>query len=320
MKLWLPIAASGFTFLLLCLLLRSRVTTLALDHPNERSLHAQPVPRIGGLAIFLALVPALISVGYPLVAMLAGALSTLSFFDDRHHLPIALRFAAHALAAALFVYFALAGLTPLAGLLAVLALMWMTNLYNFMDGSDGLAGGMAVIGFAAYALAAWLSGDTQLAIAACCVSGCALAFLCFNFPPARVFMGDAGSVPLGFLAAALGLYGWHKGLWPLSFPLLVFSPFILDASLTLFKRSLQREKIWRAHKNHYYQRLIQMGWGHRKTALAAYALMLLCGFCAFALLFFSLSWQCAILILLLLFYMVLAALIDRRWRLHRQKA
>ena len=94
-------------------------------------------------------------------------------------------------------------------------------------------------------------------------------------------MGDAGSIPLGFLAGGFGLAGWQAGVWPAWFPVLVFSPFIVDASVTLMRRALRRQRIWQAHCEHYYQRLVRSGWGHRKTALAGYALMLACGAVAF---------------------------------------
>jgi len=165
-----------------------------------------------------------------------------------------------------------------------LALAWTTNLYNFMDGSDALAGGMAVIGFGAYALAAYLFGAQTLAALCAALAAAALAFLAFNWHPARLFLGDVGSVPLGFLAGALGLQGWAIGAWPLWFPLLVFAPFMCDATLTLVKRLLRREPVWRAHREHYYQRLVRMGFGHRGTALIEYAAMAACA--ALALLVF----------------------------------
>lgn len=155
----------------------------------------------------------------------------------------------------------------------ILAIAWMTNLYNFMDGSDGLAGGMAVFGFGAYAVASHLAGDSLLAGLSFSIVAATLAFLLFNWHPARVFMGDAGSVPLGFLAATLGVIGWQREHWPLLFPLLVFSPFIVDATTTLVRRLLRGEKVWQAHKSHYYQRLVRMGFGHAGTALVEYGLM-----------------------------------------------
>jgi UDP-GlcNAc:undecaprenyl-phosphate/decaprenyl-phosphate GlcNAc-1-phosphate transferase len=162
----------------------------------------------------------------------------------------------------------------LAALAVLLFTVWMTNLYNFMDGSDGLAGGMAVFGFSMYGIAA-LMGDNQiLAMLDFSIVAAALGFLCYNFPPARVFMGDAGSIPLGFLAAAMGLWGWQQGIWPEWFPVLVFSPFVVDASATLVKRLLRGAKVTEAHREHYYQRAIQMGWGHRNVALIEYIMML----------------------------------------------
>src|SRR6476659_1011719 len=110
-----------------------------------------------------------------------------------------------------------------------------------------------------------------------CVAAAAAAFLLFNFHPARIFMGDAGAIPLGFLAATLGVTGWINGLWPLWLPVLVFSPFIADASVTLAKRALRGEKIWQAHREHYYQRVVRAGFGHRNMALLGYILMFAAG-------------------------------------------
>jgi UDP-N-acetylmuramyl pentapeptide phosphotransferase/UDP-N-acetylglucosamine-1-phosphate transferase len=152
-------------------------------------------------------------------------------------------------------------------------MVWMTNLFNFMDGSDGLAGGMAAIGFGTLAAAAAASGLGPLALACAAVASASLGFLIHNFPPARVFLGDAGSVPLGFLAGAFGIYGALAGAWPLWFPLLVFSPFIADATVTLLRRALRREPFWRAHRSHAYQRLVMAGWTRRELALRGYGLM-----------------------------------------------
>ncbi|MGA8051867.1 MAG: glycosyl transferase, partial [Burkholderiales bacterium] len=102
------------------------------------------------------------------------------------------------------------------------------------------------------------------------------AFLVRNFPPARIFMGDVGSVPLGFLAGALGLIGWNDGVWPLWFPIVVFAPFVCDATLTLIRRLLRGDRVWQAHREHYYQRLVRMGFGHRGTAAIEYAAMAGC--------------------------------------------
>jgi UDP-N-acetylmuramyl pentapeptide phosphotransferase/UDP-N-acetylglucosamine-1-phosphate transferase len=145
-----------------------------------------------------------------------------------------------------------------------------------MDGSDGLAGGMAAIGFGAYALAAHAGGDAAIAALSTALASSASAFLVYNHHPARIFLGDVGSIPLGFLAAALGLAGWRNDLWPLWFPVLVFGPFIGDATLTLVKRLVRGERIWQAHRSHYYQRMVQMGFGHRRTAWVGYVVMASC--------------------------------------------
>jgi UDP-N-acetylmuramyl pentapeptide phosphotransferase/UDP-N-acetylglucosamine-1-phosphate transferase len=165
----------------------------------------------------------------------------------------------------------------LAALLVLsIAVVWMTNLYNFMDGADGVAGGMALIGFGAYAVAAELAGAPALAAACAAIAAASAAFLLLNFHPARIFMGDVGSIPLGFLAAALGLVGWRNDLWPLWFPLLVFGPFVGDATLTLLRRLARRERIWLAHRSHYYQRMVLMGMSHRRAAVLGYLAMALC--------------------------------------------
>jgi UDP-N-acetylmuramyl pentapeptide phosphotransferase/UDP-N-acetylglucosamine-1-phosphate transferase len=201
-------------------------------------------------------------------------------------------------------------------LAGTLAVVWMTNLYNFMDGSDGLAGGMAAIGFGALALAAWLGDAPGLAAFCAAIAAAALAFLRFNFPPAQVFMGDAGSIPLGFMAATLGILGAQQNIWPGLFPLLVFSPFIVDASVTLARRGLRGEKIWQAHRSHYYQRVVLLGASHRQLALAAYALMLAMAALAFALRLFPqhAAW---VLILSAATYLLIFLAIDRRW--HRSR-
>jgi UDP-N-acetylmuramyl pentapeptide phosphotransferase/UDP-N-acetylglucosamine-1-phosphate transferase len=145
-----------------------------------------------------------------------------------------------------------------------------------MDGSDGLAGGMALIGFGAFGAAAWLAGERGFAAGCLALAGASAAFLLHNFHPARIFLGDVGAVPLGFLAAGLGLIGWRDDIWPLHFVALVFALFIGDATVTLVRRLLRRERVWQAHRDHYYQRMVRMGLGHRRTALIAYALMAIC--------------------------------------------
>jgi UDP-N-acetylmuramyl pentapeptide phosphotransferase/UDP-N-acetylglucosamine-1-phosphate transferase len=259
-------------------LLLTRFARFALDRPNERSLHEHPVPRTGGIAVLIGIAAALPLGGADLWLPLGLALllAAVSFADDLKGLPIAVRLGAHIVAAAVIVWYDLAPIYLWQAALLVLGIAWLTNLYNFMDGSDGLAGGMTVIGFATYAIAASWAEEPELATTSLCVAAAAAAFLVFNFNPARIFLGDVGSIPLGFLAGALGIIGWNDEAWPLWFPVVLFAPFIADATLTLARRLVRGERVWQAHRDHYYQRMVRSGLGHRGTAYIAYGLMVLC--------------------------------------------
>ncbi len=291
--------------------LASRV---AQDHPNHRSLHTQPVPRIGGfimMPVILATWLLLPSTPTLQVAALStGILCIISYCDDRFGLPIGVRLGSHLAVAIIFVL--VIGPSPMLAIVAILAVVWCTNLYNFMDGANGLAGGMALIGFSCLAIAV-IDGAPDLALACTCIAAAAAGFLLFNFNPAQVFLGDAGSVPLGFLVGAIGIIGWHGALWDVWFPLLVFAPFIVDASFTLFRRMLKGERIWEAHHDHYYQRLVRMGWSHRRLALAEYALMLTVGLTALVLRLVAPGLQLAGLLTITLSLALLMFVIDRRW-------
>ena len=309
-----PALAFAVCLLLLRVLLLPATQRWFLDHPNQRSLHVSPVPRTGGLGLVPGIVLALLLTGgWELAAALAAALMMLSVVDDWRHLSAAVRLLAHLAAALVFTLLALRG-QPLVVLVALaLAVGWMINLYNFMDGADGLAGGMALIGFSVYGLAALMAGQTGFAAASFSIAACAAAFLIFNFPPARMFLGDAGSIPLGFLAAALGLIGWRDGVWPLWFPVAVFAPFVVDATVTLLQRALRGERVWQAHRSHYYQRLILMGWSHRRAALAEYALMAGSGAAAVLALGARIPVQVIVLAVLASVYAGAMVIIDRRW-------
>jgi UDP-N-acetylmuramyl pentapeptide phosphotransferase/UDP-N-acetylglucosamine-1-phosphate transferase len=238
----------------------------------------------------------------------------ISLLDDLRGLSAAVRLAAHLLAATLAAMTLFGGESPLLLAGAVLAIGWMCNLYNFMDGSDGLAGGMALFGFLAYAVAAWLAGSTQFALLNLAVAAAAAGFLTHNFHPARIFLGDAGSVPLGFLAATLGLNGWLQRDWTWWFPLLVFSPFIVDASVTLARRLLAGARVWEAHRDHYYQRLVQLGLGHRGTALAEYAVMAACAIAGLWAMTLDSSSQHQVLAAAGVAYLAAIIAIERAWR------
>src|SRR5262249_6004380 len=155
--------------------------------------------------------------------------------------------------------------------------LWMTNLYNFMDGMDGFAGGMTTLGFGFFTYFAWRAGQPFMMLVASVVSISALGFLIHNFPPARIFMGDAGSIPIGFTAGTLMLLGIRDHIFDFWVPILIFSPFILDATVTMLRRATGGHRIWEAHREHYYQRLVLSGWTHRQAVILEYVIMLLCG-------------------------------------------
>lgn len=257
-----------------------------VDVPNERSSHTRPVPRAGGV-VFVVVVP-IVALGWAWVnglrldrgdwALLAGGwfVALVSLIDDWRGLPARTRLLAQAWAAGAVILFAgyvrgvaVEGLGLLHwGALGIpLTFIWiigLTNAYNFMDGIDGLAAGQAVIAGAA---AAWLAnsfGASWLAILAASLAGGALGFWLHNYPPARVFMGDVGSIWLGFTFAGLAVVytqpekpGMPIGVW-----VILLSPFILDAGLTLARRVLRGEPVWQAHRTHFYQRLVTFGWPH----------------------------------------------------------
>lgn len=307
-----------------------------LDHPNARSLHDQPVPRSGGLAIWAGIVVGgLLMLAWQggraeLAWLGAGTLlvGIISLIDDRSHVPAGVRLLVHLAAGGLlitgglglrslvFPWITIELSTGISIILTLIIITWMINLYNFMDGIDGLAGGMAVSGFGTLGLLGWMGGDGQFAMLSWVIAAAAGGFLVWNFPPARIFMGDSGSSVLGLLAAALSLWGDRLGLFPLWAALLVFSPFIVDATVTLAWRVIRGERFWEAHRNHFYQRLAQAdGWGHRRTVIWECALMLFCCVGALIAVQVQAGAQSVILILTALIYLAAILWIGGRNRI-----
>ncbi|MEE9342629.1 MAG: glycosyltransferase family 4 protein [Gammaproteobacteria bacterium] len=280
---------------LTALLTRYRHRIAIIDVPNQRSLHTDEKPRTGGIAIFLAISSGVFLIllqGWELENFKTPAIAVLlitgiALIDDIRPLSAMTRFAVQLTAAAIIVStglipdtLALPGISLslpvwLALPLTLLFILWMTNLYNFMDGVDGLAAGMAVIGFLGMAILGELSDKPLFFIVNLLISFASAGFLLFNFPPARIFMGDLGSTLLGFLASIQILWADKLNIFPIWIGILLFSPFILDATWTLSRRLFAGERIWDAHRSHFYQRLVLAGWGHRRTVLAEYLLMFL---------------------------------------------
>ena len=265
-----------------------------LDIPDGRSSHQHPTPRGGGLAIAISVLGGVLAAAIlgwlPLsLAMALGgggaAIATVGWIDDHADVPRRTRLIVQ-LAAAVWALLWLGGLPsislgvtrlPLGGagwLLGTVGIVWAANLYNFMDGVDGLAAAEAVtVGASAAALLAF-RGANDLGLAAALVSAAAAGFLLWNWPPARIFMGDTGSCLLGFLFATLGVATENARALPLIVWAVLLGVFIMDATLTLLRRVVRRERWYVAHRLHAYQRAVQSGLNHRAVTVGVIALNL----------------------------------------------
>jgi len=253
-----------------------------LDRPNERSSHSVAVPRGGGMAVTPAAALVWIGIaawagttGFLILAGLALGLMVLSWIDDRYGLPAWPRFAGHALAVAVGLsllgsdQMVFQGLLPLWAdrLLAGLGWLWFVNLYNFMDGIDGITGSETAcvgLGIAGVTLVAGLSAAALPFAVALAAAG--LGFLLWNWSPARIFLGDSGSIPLGFLLGGLLLGLAVQGQWLAAAILPAY--YLADATITLLWRLIDREPIWQAHRRHFYQRAVRGGRSHAQVVRA----------------------------------------------------
>ena len=286
---WLaPVAAFVSATLLTGWLRRYAERRSLLDVPNERSSHSRPTPRGGGLSITLTVlitVPLLAVYGelppMALPALLPAGLliALIGWMDDHFRLSIMWRAGAYLLAACWFVW--LTGGIPAMMLgpviwktgiwnvpLLVLGIAWLTNLYNFMDGADALAGLQALLAGSAGAVLLRLHGADSLSLLAAITAAASAGFLVWNRPPARIFMGDVGSCFLGFLFGCLAVLGETMAGLPALLWLILLGVFVWDATCTLLMRMLRGETWYAAHRSHAYQRLLQLGWSHGRLALA----------------------------------------------------
>jgi UDP-N-acetylmuramyl pentapeptide phosphotransferase/UDP-N-acetylglucosamine-1-phosphate transferase len=269
------------------------------DIPNARSLHATPTPRSGGVAIVAAILAGSIyltarsgtpSFGLIWMATALVIIAALGFWDDRRPIQPLPRLIAQGVVAAMLVgsgfvvtSIDLPGVSLPLGTVAAsvttwLFILWMVNLFNFMDGMDGLAGSMTVIGFGTFAVFGYIANHELFFSLSLTIAAAALGFLILNLPPARIFMGDAGAYSLGLLAATFTIWGVSDGVFRLWNALLVFLPFTADATLTLIIRTCKRKRVWDAHREHVYQRAILAGHTPQTTLAIECGLMLLCGY------------------------------------------
>ncbi|RDD63555.1 MraY family glycosyltransferase [Ferruginivarius sediminum] len=269
------------------------------DAPNDRSSHTVPKPRGGGVAVISTTAVAWIAtwavIGLPdspwAILAVAVALAGVSFIDDVQSLPPLPRFAAQVAAVALGLAVfdggpVFQGLLPvwLDRLLAGLAWLWFVNLFNFMDGIDGISGVEAIAIGGGLSVVAWSVGlPGYQVLPPLFLAAAAAGFLVLNWQPSRIFLGDAGSIGLGFLLGWLLLDAAARGLWA---PALILPGYYLaDATITLLKRLFRGEKIWRAHREHAYQKAVDAGWSHARVALNIAVANLALVACALAALF-----------------------------------
>jgi UDP-N-acetylmuramyl pentapeptide phosphotransferase/UDP-N-acetylglucosamine-1-phosphate transferase len=272
------------------------------DIPNERSLHVQPVPRGGGLSIVLVVLvgvwaitcftPTLDKRGLVILTLGAALVAGVSLIDDLYSLPRLVRFGAHAAGAALTLWglghwhtIGWPGLfqAEIGAIGLPLGFLWivgLTNAYNFMDGSDGIAATQALVAGLGWAIIGTMVAVPVASTIGLLSAAAALGFLLHNWQPARIFMGDVGSAFLGYTFACLPLttarapVNQQQVSWMPVIGVLLVWPFVFDAVFTFFRRLKKRENVFAAHRSHLYQRLIIAGWSHRGVALLYGALAL----------------------------------------------
>lgn len=265
------------------------------DRPGRRSSHATPTPRGGGIGILVALLLSATALWWldwlpgEWYAGLGGGLllvGTVGWLDDHRSLHPRARIVVHALAAAWLVYFAggvqdlelgarSVPLGPLGHILPFVALVWLTNLYNFMDGIDALAASQGIFAGLVMAGWLWLAGAPGLSLLALCLAAACAGFLPWNLPRARIFLGDVGSTSLGFAFGAIALLGARAEAMPVLVSLVILSVFVFDATFTLLARMVARERWYTAHREHAYQYLVRAGLSHGKAVLGLAAVNLL---------------------------------------------
>lgn len=288
-----------FIFLLSCLLtstLRNyAIKKSIIDVPNARSSHTVPTPRGGGIAIVISFIISLLVLGFIgylkisfLVALLGACLgvSILGFMDDRGHIPAGWRLLGH-LIASIWLLFWMGGVPPIiffgfnvdlgwfGNILAIVYLVWMLNLYNFMDGIDGIASIEAITTCVCGAFLYFIVGHNDAAILPLLLAASVAGFLYWNFPPAKIFMGDAGSGFLGFTLAAFTLEAFWAQPQLLWSWIILLGVFVVDATVTLLRRFIRKEKVHVAHRSHAYQHASRFFRAHKPVSIAVLLINLL---------------------------------------------
>ena len=257
---------------------RYALRTSLVDLPDARRVHTHPTPRGGGAAIVIVSLAGVAAGGVlhqipePVVHALlfgGGAVALVGWIDDRRGLPAPLRAVVHVAAAAWALTVTDVGLSPITFALAALWIVWSTNLYNFMDGIDGLAGIEAVSVGIVSGLLLFTAGRPDLALVPLVAAASSAGFLAWNWPPAKVFMGDVGSGFLGFLFGTMAVVSEWWGAVPVVTWVMLLGVFVFDATVTLVRRAARRERWYQAHRSHAYQRLVQAGVSPGKVSAGA---------------------------------------------------
>ena len=284
MIILLIVICFSVSLLLTHLVRRHAIAKALFDMPNERSSHTMPTPRGGGLAFVVTFLGstlvlyALHLIPLALMCALIGGgilVAGVGFCDDRKSVGAKWRFLVH-LVAAVWVLAWLGGFSyldfgviqyyaPVLGsVLALIAIIWSINLYNFMDGIDGFAGGQGVFLSLVAGLFFLYLGDRGLAALSFALAAAIGGFLSWNWPPAKIFMGDIGSGFLGFVFIVIAINALNKQEGSLVFWLVLFAAFLYDATLTLIYRVAKKQAWYLAHREHAYQQCVDAGWSHKK--------------------------------------------------------
>ena len=270
-----------------------------LDYPNERSSHFDPTPRGGGIAVTISILLAwialhkvgLVASSFVSIALGTSLLALVSWIDDLRGLSPGIRLVAQGAAVTIGILVLASTRSALEALLgstlffvaAGLVWIWWINLFNFMDGIDGLAVSEAAAICSGLLLFALVGdgADPAAALLAAGIIGAAIGFLVWNWSPARIFLGDVGSVPLGYLSGFLLLDLASRGRWKIALILPLY--FLADATITLLRRLLAGERVWEPHRQHFYQQAVRNGLPHSavvKRVIAANLLLIGCGWAA----------------------------------------
>ncbi len=293
MLIFMVILAGIISFITSLWLIKRTNRLGLLDIPNIRSSHGKPTPKGGGVSILLGMLVALggcyltgmikPDIRYAVIIAALAAIALIGFYSDRFNISVITRVFLQTLIAGVMVWLiggpaytlAIAGYQFTVGQIGIVfAVIWLfgiTNFYNFMDGIDGLAAMQGIIAGIAIAIFGIILGDKSLVPMGLVLSGASAGFLILNFPPAKIFMGDTGSYLIGFYIASFVLFNGRL-LIPIA---LVLGVFIFDPVATLVRRIIKREPLYQAHRSHFYQRAVKLGYSHLQVTAACSAIFLL---------------------------------------------